>query len=110
MDLVALNQALFDEFHRITGSTNRFIYPRWCAAVTREVIASLHDKYETAVARWGRLNKLEQRTLLFRHLRAKPPAGGPDLRVIAGGAYVDAGTRGHLQAILDGVPNASRAA
>ena len=110
MDLVALNQAIFDEFHRITGVTNRFLFPVWYGAVTRHAIAALHDRPEAALAIWGRLTTAEQRDLLFRHLRAMPPARWPDIRLIVDNAYAAAGERAQRQAILDGPDRTSRVA
>lgn len=110
MDLVALNQMLFDEFHRITGVTNRFLFPQWYAAITREVIAGLPGGERGAIARWGRLTRQEQRELILSQLRARPPAHWPDLRLapppppprdLAPAARAE--LRRQLQAILDGI-------
>lgn len=110
MDLVTLNQLIYDEFHRITGSTNRFTFPAWFAAITRRAVANLHESPQAAAAIWGRLNKVEQRDYLLRFLRAQPPAHWPDLRLVVERAYAAAGARGKLQAILDGVDQDERAA
>jgi len=110
VDLVALNQAIFDEFHRITGVTNRFLFPAWYGAVVRQIIAGLHHRPEAAQALWGRLNTAEQRDLVFRHLRAQQPARWPDIRLVHDRAYLDSGARGHLQAILDSAARTTRVA
>lgn len=111
MDLVTLNQLIYDEFHRITGSTNRFHFPAWFAEISRRAVANLHEESPRAAAAiWGRLTKVEQRDYLLQFLRAQPPAHWPDLRLVVERAYAAAGARGKLQAILDGVDQAERAA
>ena len=74
MDLVAINQTIFDEFQRITGETCRFAFPLWWAQRAREASREIGD--------WHSLTREEQLRLLLDRLRAMPPAHWPRLELV----------------------------
>lgn len=76
MDLVAINQAIFDEFHRITGSSCRFQFPLWWAGVVRLVSQDMR------AGAWELLPRAEQLAMVREYLAAQPPARWPSLRLV----------------------------
>jgi hypothetical protein len=78
MDLVAINETIFDEFHRTTGSTCRFEFALWWARTVRLVSGE-------AGPSWALLTREERLQAVRAHLATKPPHRWPSLQLIAGG-------------------------
>jgi hypothetical protein len=76
MDLVAINQTIFDEFRRITGSSCRFEFPLWWAGIVRAV------SKERGPSSWALLTRVEQYDAIRAHLGSQPPAKWPSLRLV----------------------------
>ena len=75
MDIVALNERMFTEFRRTTGSTSHHEFALWCAAQVRAVIA-LEDDVDRmrASAKWAALTRRQQQDRLLAYLTSMPSA------------------------------------
>lgn len=76
MDLLTTNQALLQEFKRITGADNHFAFATWCAEQIRLTAHASH-------VQWDLLSRSEQCLRLLARLRGMPPASWPSLRLVA---------------------------
>lgn len=76
-----LNQALYDEFVRITGRTSRYEFAPWIAQEQRNLRVRLHGYASNGAHRFRRLRTPIFSAMLVGHLRAQPPANWPGLHL-----------------------------
>lgn len=74
LQLTELNDLVYAEFHRITGSKDGFKLPPWWAAREREVIQmQCEENKALASARWSCLKRGDQQQRLLAYLRDLSP-------------------------------------
>lgn len=83
--MVHNNEAVFREFLRVTGCSNRFIFVLWAADRARDAIRSLcPEDPRIAADRWAALSRAEQRDVFLARLGALPSLqASPRLAIVA---------------------------
>ncbi len=77
-ELAGLNQALYDEFVRTTGATDRHDFVAWIADLRESACAAMGGRIS-----WAELSSREQAAMLLGRLRASPPASWPSIDLTA---------------------------
>lgn len=69
--ITEMNDLVFAHFTRVTGSTDKFLFPPWWAQREREVVRlQCEESTVLAAARWANLKRAEQQARLLAYLES----------------------------------------